>query len=48
MENAEIRRRLLELAEERGASLSSLSRMIGKNTTYLQQFIRKGSPSKLE
>nr|WP_314465464.1 S24 family peptidase [uncultured Novosphingobium sp.] len=48
MENAEIRRRLLELAEERGASLSSLSRMIGKNTTYLQQFIRKGSPRKLE
>jgi phage repressor protein C with HTH and peptisase S24 domain len=48
MENAEIRRRLLELAEERGASLSSLSRMIGKNTTYLQQFIRKGSPKKLE
>lgn len=48
MENAEIRRRLLELAEERGISLSSLSRMIGKNTTYLQQFIRKGSPRKLE
>lgn len=48
MENAETRRRLLELAEEQGVSLSSLSRLIGKNTSYLQQFIRKGSPRKLE
>ncbi|WP_031342402.1 LexA family transcriptional regulator [Novosphingobium lindaniclasticum] len=48
MENAQVRHRLLELAEERGASLSSLSRMIGKNPSYLQQFIRKGSPRKLE
>ncbi|WP_277667397.1 S24 family peptidase [Novosphingobium lindaniclasticum] len=48
MENAQVRHRLLELAEERGASLLSLSRMIGKNPSYLQQFIRKGSPRKLE
>lgn len=42
------RRRLLSLAEERGVSLSSLSRLIGKNASYLQQFLRKGSPRKLE
>lgn len=48
METPDPRRRLLELAEERGVSLSALSRMIGKNTSYLQQFVRKGSPRRLE
>ncbi len=42
------RARLLELATERGVSLSTLSELIGRNSTYLQQFIRKGSPRKLE
>lgn len=42
------RLRLLELATSRGVSLSALSEMIGRNSTYLQQFIRKGSPRKLE
>lgn len=42
------RARLLALASERGASLSGLSELIGRNSTYLQQFIRKGSPRKLE
>lgn len=41
------RQRLLELSLERNASLSALSRLIGRNGTYLQQFIRKGSPKKL-
>lgn len=40
--------RLLELATARGASLSGLSELIGRNSTYLQQFVRKGSPRKLE
>jgi phage repressor protein C with HTH and peptisase S24 domain len=40
--------RLLELASARGSSLSGLSELIGRNSTYLQQFIRKGSPRKLE
>jgi phage repressor protein C with HTH and peptisase S24 domain len=48
MINADPRTRLLALAEERGISLSALSAMIGRNSTYLQQFIRKGSPRKLE
>lgn len=42
------RRRLQDLAGERGVSLASLSRLIGKNPSYLQQFLRKGSPRKLE
>ena len=43
-----IRERLLELAQEKRSTLSGLSEMIGRNPTYLQQFIRKGSPRKLE
>jgi phage repressor protein C with HTH and peptisase S24 domain len=42
------RERLAELAREKGSSLASLSRMLGRNTTYLQQYISKGSPRKLE
>lgn len=38
----------MALAERRGVSLASLSRLIGKNASYLQQFVRKGSPRKLE
>ncbi|MBV1917978.1 MAG: S24 family peptidase [Sphingomonadaceae bacterium] len=29
-------------------SLSELSRLIGRNSSYLQQFVRRGSPRKLE
>jgi phage repressor protein C with HTH and peptisase S24 domain len=42
------RERLAELARERAVSLAKLSRMLGRNATYLQQFISKGSPRKLE
>lgn len=42
------RERLLELSRERGASLSSLSELIGRNPAYLQQFIKRGTPRKLE
>jgi len=49
-ENAEAdaRDRLLDLARARGVSLSALSAMLGRNAAYLQQFVRKGSPRKLE
>ncbi|PKP94314.1 MAG: transcriptional regulator [Alphaproteobacteria bacterium HGW-Alphaproteobacteria-14] len=40
--------RLLELAQTRGVSLAALSELLGRNPSYLQQFIRKGSPRKLE
>jgi phage repressor protein C with HTH and peptisase S24 domain len=40
--------RLLELSQEKGVSLAALSELLGRNPSYLQQFIRKGSPRKLE
>ncbi len=42
------RARLLELATARGVSLAALSALISRNGTYLQQFVRKGSPRRLE
>lgn len=48
MDDRDPRARLLALAAERGASLAALSALIGRNSTYLQQFVRKGSPRKLE
>jgi phage repressor protein C with HTH and peptisase S24 domain len=42
------REKLAGLARERGSSLAALSRMIGRNSSYLQQYITKGSPRKLE
>lgn len=48
MESSDPRRNLIALAEARKVSLASLSRMIGKNGSYLHQFLYKGSPRKLE
>lgn len=48
MEIADPRQRLTQLASQRGTSLSALSRLLGRNPSYLQQFVRKGSPRKLE
>ena len=48
MVNADARAHLLRLSAERGTSLSALSALIGRNASYLQQFVRKGSPRKLE
>ena len=42
------RAKLLQLADSRGVSLAALSKLISRNGTYLQQFVRKGSPRKLE
>ncbi len=42
------RARLLDLASAQGVSLAQLSGLIGRNASYLQQFVRKGSPRKLE
>ena len=42
------RARLVELTEQARTSLASLSGMLGRNSSYLQQFVRKGSPRKLE
>ena len=48
MKSPDPRARLLQLASQHGASMSGLSELIGRNSTYLQQFVRKGSPHKLE
>ncbi|MGB3794684.1 MAG: LexA family transcriptional regulator [Alteraurantiacibacter sp.] len=42
------RDKLAELAKAKGISLAALSRMLSRNPTYLQQYITKGSPRKLE
>ena len=42
------RETLVEAAKARGASLAALSRMLSRNPTYLQQYVTKGSPRKLE
>ena len=38
----------MELVDAQGVSLSGLSALLGRNPSYLQQFVRKGSPRKLE
>lgn len=48
MANADPRETLVSLAAAHGVSLAQLSALIGRNSSYLQQFIRKGSPRKLE
>lgn len=48
MSQLDARNRLAQLSKERGASLASLSELLGRNASYLQQFIKKGSPRKLE
>lgn len=42
------RRRLLEAARERGHSLAELSRLLGRNAAYLQQYVARGSPRHLD
>lgn len=48
MVTADPRARLLELCERQNVSLAALSALLGRNASYLQQFVRKGSPRKLE
>jgi phage repressor protein C with HTH and peptisase S24 domain len=48
MKSHDPRQILLELACKSGTSLAQLSALIGRNASYLQQFVRKGSPRKLE
>ena len=41
-------RQVLErLCHERGQDYASLSRLIGRNSAYIQQFIRRGTPRRL-
>jgi phage repressor protein C with HTH and peptisase S24 domain len=47
-ESVDPRARLQQLAAAGRVSLASLSAMIGRNSSYLQQYIARGSPKKLE
>lgn len=42
-----IRRTVAELAARNGDSLAALSRTIGRNAAYLQQFVDRGTPRQL-
>jgi Peptidase S24-like len=46
--NMDVRETLDQLIRERGDDYVSLSRLLGRNAAYVQQFIRRGSPRKLD
>jgi len=39
---------LEELIRQRGVNYSSISRLLGRNVSYIQQYLRKGSPRHLD
>ena len=47
MDEGDPRAVLERLIRERGEDCASLSRLIGRNPSYVQQFIRRGSPRRL-
>jgi hypothetical protein len=44
----EPREALDSLIGERGETYASISRLLGRNTAYIQQFIKRGSPARLD
>jgi phage repressor protein C with HTH and peptisase S24 domain len=48
MDRLDPRETLDRLLKERGEDYVGLSRLIGKNPAYIQQFIKRGSPRKLD
>ena len=42
------RREIERLCDERGEDFASLSRMLGRNPAYIQQFVRRGVPKRLK
>jgi phage repressor protein C with HTH and peptisase S24 domain len=47
MEEAGVRAVLARLIEEQGADYAGLSRMLGRNPAYIQQYIKRGTPRRL-
>ena len=47
MDSIAIRKRLDELIAARGGDYASLSRLLGRNPTYVQQFVKRGVPRRL-
>lgn len=48
MMDADVRRTLDELIRKRGENYGSVSRLLGRNAAYMQQFIKRGVPRKLD
>ncbi|MET1112292.1 MAG: S24 family peptidase [Allosphingosinicella sp.] len=48
MDRPDPREALARLLKERGEDFAGLSRLIGKNPAYIQQFIKRGTPRKLD
>lgn len=48
MKNCEIRERLDQLIRENEETYASVSRLLGRNGAYIQQFIKRGSPERLD
>src|SRR5690348_15737266 len=46
--NSDPRVVLERLCEERGEDFAGLSRMLGRNPAYIQQFVRRGVPKRLK
>lgn len=47
MTDAEARAALQRLIDERGEDYSGLSRLLGRNPAYIQQYIKRGTPRRL-
>lgn len=47
MADADAREALKRLIEERGEDYAGLSRLIGRNAAYVQQYIKRGTPRRL-
>jgi phage repressor protein C with HTH and peptisase S24 domain len=48
IESDSVRQTLDRLIRERGEDYATLSRLLGRNPTYIQQFIKRGVPRKLD
>ncbi|MDM7955598.1 S24 family peptidase [Blastomonas sp.] len=48
METDDVRRMLEALIAARGLSFAGVSQLLGKNPAYVQQFLRRGSPKRLD
>ena len=46
--NSDPRHVLERLCVERGEDFAGLSRMLGRNAAYIQQFVRRGVPKRLK
>ena len=48
IDSSTVRQTLDRLIRERGEDYATLSRLLGRNPTYIQQFIKRGVPRKLD